>query len=55
MQFVYKTKRLADNLIEKQKAKLVVQGIYQQDSKDYYNNDLFAPTTHISSIRLVIV
>ena len=53
-QFVYKTKRLADNLIKKQKARLVVQGIYQQDSKDYYNNDLFAPTAHISLIRLVI-
>ena len=26
--FVYKTKRLADNLIKKQKARLVVQGIY---------------------------
>ena len=53
-QFVYKTKRLVDNLIEKQKARLVVQGIYQQDSKDYYNNNLFAPTAHISLIRLVI-
>ena len=28
-QFVYKTKHLADNLIKKQKARLVVQGIYQ--------------------------
>ena len=27
-QFVYKTKCLTDNLIEKQKARLVVQGIY---------------------------
>ena len=27
-QFVYKTKCLADNSIEKQKARLVVQGIY---------------------------
>ena len=27
-QFVYKTKRLVDNSIKKQKAKLVVQGIY---------------------------
>ena len=27
-QFVYKTKHLTDNLIEKQKARLVVQGIY---------------------------
>ena len=27
-QFVYKTKCLVDNLIEKQKARLVVQGIY---------------------------
>ena len=27
-QFVYKTKRLADNSIKKQKARLVVQGIY---------------------------
>ena len=53
-QFVYKTKRLADNLIKKQKARLIVQGIYQQDSKDYYNNDLFALTAHISSIRLTI-
>ena len=53
-QFVYKTKHLTDNLIEKQKAKLVVQGIYQQDSKDYYNNNLFALTVYISSIRLVI-
>ena len=27
-QFVYKTKHLADNLIKKQKARLVVQGFY---------------------------
>ena len=53
-QFVYKTKHLVDNLIKKQKARLVVQGFYQCDSKDYYYNDLFAPTVHISSIRLVI-
>ena len=54
-QFVYKTKHLADNSIEKQKARLVVQGIYQQDSKDYCNNNLFVLTTHISLIRLTIV
>ena len=54
-QFIYKTKHLANNSIKKQKARLVVQGIYQQDSKDYYNNDLFAPTVYISLIRLAIV
>ena len=53
-QFIYKTKCLVDNFIKKQKARLVVQGIFQQDSKDYYNNDLFAPTACISSIRLAI-
>ena len=54
-QFVYKTKCLADNSIKKQKARLVVQGFYQCDSKDYYYNNLFALTAHISSIRLTIV
>ena len=46
-QFVYKTKHLANNPIKKQKARLVVQGIYQQDSKDYYNNNLFFVTSNM--------
>ena len=53
-QFIYKTKHLADNSIKKQKARLVVQGFYQHDSKDYYYNNLFVPTVHISLIRLTI-
>ena len=48
--FIYKIKRLADNSIEKYKARLVVQGFTQKDGIDFWSDDLFAPTARLTTI-----
>ena len=53
-QFVFKIKCLADNSIEKYKARLVVQGYTQKDEIDFYSDDLFASVTRITIVRLLL-
>ena len=48
--FVFKIKCLADNSIEKYKARLVVQGFAQKDGIDFWSDDLFALTSRLTTI-----
>jgi hypothetical protein len=50
--WVYKVKRNADNVIEKWKARLVIQGFRQKEGIDY--TETFSPTVHIKSIKYIL-
>jgi hypothetical protein len=50
--WVYKVKRNAENVIEKWKARLVIQGFRQKEGIDY--TDTFSPTVHIKSIKYIL-
>ena len=50
----YAIKYLADGKIDKYKARLVAQGFSQKDRIDFYSDDLFAPVTRLTTVRLLL-
>ena len=54
VRFVFKIKRLANGEIDKYKARLVVQGFAQKEGEDFYENDLYAPTCSLTTVRLIL-
>ncbi|KAL1225866.1 Retrovirus-related Pol polyprotein from transposon TNT 1-94 [Cardamine amara subsp. amara] len=50
--WIFKTKLKTDGLIDKYKARLVVQGFRQKEGLDFF--DTYSPVTRITSIRMLI-
>ncbi|KAG8857839.1 hypothetical protein FRB96_005558 [Tulasnella sp. 330] len=52
--WVFKIKRDAEGNIDRYKARLVAQGFSQRPGQDFHINEIFAPTTHMSSIHAIL-